>query len=304
MKIFDCITYFNEPMLFELRLNILDKYVDEFIVAEALYTHSGKQKKINFDKELYPKFKHRIKHIIVENEPKNIISFNEMSRDSAFNNFVLRDNAVKRIELQRNAIGKIFSKMNCNDWIIYSDSDEIPNLENINFYNIKEKYLTFKQGMFYYKFNLTLPTLDWFGSKACQYKDLKTISDLRYIKSKKYGWWRLDTMFKKKKFINLKIIENGGWHFTQLKTPDDIYIKHINDEHHDVFERTGIVQENIKDMIKNRHIPYDHSYDKKDWIKTWNKDNKIKLSISKNFKLPKYLIDNKKKYLNWFDQND
>ena len=202
MKIFDCITYFNEPMLFELRLNILDKYVDEFIVAEALYTHSGKQKKINFDKELYPKFKHRIKHIIVENEPKNIISTNEMNSDDAFENFVLRDNAVKRIELQRNAIGKIFSKMNYNDWIIYSDSDEIPNLENINFYNIKEKYLTFKQGMFYYKFNLILPTLDWFGSKACQYKDLKTISDLRYIKSKKYGWWRLDTMFKKK---NLKI---------------------------------------------------------------------------------------------------
>ena len=45
MKIFDCITYFDEPMLFEIRLNILDKLVDEFIVAEALYTHSGKRKK-------------------------------------------------------------------------------------------------------------------------------------------------------------------------------------------------------------------------------------------------------------------
>ena len=45
MKIFDCITYFNEPMMFDLRLNILDKYVDEFIVCEANYTHSGKKKK-------------------------------------------------------------------------------------------------------------------------------------------------------------------------------------------------------------------------------------------------------------------
>ena len=45
MKIFDCITFFNEPLLFELRLNILDKYVDEFIVSEATYSHRGDKKK-------------------------------------------------------------------------------------------------------------------------------------------------------------------------------------------------------------------------------------------------------------------
>ena len=67
MKVFDCITYFNEPMLFEVRLNILDKYVDEFIVAEANFTHSGYKKKINLNKYLDPKFKNRIKHLIFEN---------------------------------------------------------------------------------------------------------------------------------------------------------------------------------------------------------------------------------------------
>ena len=46
MKIFDCTTYFNEPLLFELRLNILDKHIDKFIVCEAIYTHSGKKKKL------------------------------------------------------------------------------------------------------------------------------------------------------------------------------------------------------------------------------------------------------------------
>jgi beta-1,4-mannosyl-glycoprotein beta-1,4-N-acetylglucosaminyltransferase len=304
MKIFDCITYFNEPLLFELRLNILDKYVDEFIVAEALYTHSGKQKKINFDKELYPNFKNRIKHLIVENEPKNIISTNQIDENDAFDQKITRNNAVKRIELQRNAISKIFKKINNNDWIIYSDSDEIPNLENINFNDIKEKFLTFKQGMYYYKFNLTLPTLDWYGSKACRFKDLNTISELRYIKSKKYNWWRLDTFFKKNKFINLKIIENGGWHFTNIKTPNEIYVKHSNDEHHDEFDRTGIVKENIEDMINNRYIPYDHSIDKKKWEKKWNKNNRIKLSVVNNFKLPKYLFENITKYTNWFDFNE
>ena len=48
MKIIDCITYFNEPLLFELRLNILDKFVDEFIVCEARYTHAGEKKNLNF----------------------------------------------------------------------------------------------------------------------------------------------------------------------------------------------------------------------------------------------------------------
>ena len=48
MKIIDCITYFNEPMLFELRLNILDKYVDEFVVCRSLFTHAGKTKKPTF----------------------------------------------------------------------------------------------------------------------------------------------------------------------------------------------------------------------------------------------------------------
>ena len=36
MKIIDCITYFNEPLLFELRLNILNEYVDEFLEAKII----------------------------------------------------------------------------------------------------------------------------------------------------------------------------------------------------------------------------------------------------------------------------
>ena len=303
MKIFDCITYFDEPMLFEVRLNVLDKYVDEFIVAEALYTHSGKLKKINFNKEMYPKFKNRIKHIIVENEPKNIVPI-EQNKEDAFNHSIYRLNAAKRIEFQRNALSKVFDNKNYNDWIIYSDSDEIPNLENIDFKKIKEKYLLFKQNMFYYKFNLSLPNINWYGSKACQYKDLTSISELRNIKPKKYGWWRLDTILKKNKFININIIKNGGWHFTEIKTPKEIFIKHSNDEHHDEFDKTGIFEENIKDMVKNRYIPYDHNIDQKEWKKKWNKDNRIKLSIVKDSMLPKYLIDNNEKYSSWFDFKD
>ena len=41
MKIYDCITFFDEKMMFDLRLNVLDKYVDKFVVVEQLYTHSA-----------------------------------------------------------------------------------------------------------------------------------------------------------------------------------------------------------------------------------------------------------------------
>ena len=66
MKIIDCITYFNEKTLVDLRFNILDKFIDKFVIAEAAYTHSGNKKKINFNINDYPKFKHKISHIIID----------------------------------------------------------------------------------------------------------------------------------------------------------------------------------------------------------------------------------------------
>jgi beta-1,4-mannosyl-glycoprotein beta-1,4-N-acetylglucosaminyltransferase len=298
MKIFDCTTYFNEPLLFELRLNILDKHIDEFIVAEALYTHSGEEKKINFNKELYPKFKERIKHIVVENQPKNLIDINETNKQD---NSVFRLNAAKRIEFQRNCLSSFFSAENANDWVIYSDSDEIPNLDQFEIKKTKKKIILFNQSIFHYKFNLILPDFDWFGSKACKVKNLSSISELRNIKPKKYKWWRIDTVFHKDKFKNLQIIPNGGWHFTELKTPKEIFIKHKNDEHHDEFDLTGINEKDIEQMVKNRYIPYDHSADQRDLKKKWNKKNRISLLKISDDKLPKYLIKNKIKYNEWFD---
>ena len=297
MKIFDCITYFDEPLLFDLRLNILNEYVDEFIVCEATYTHSGEKKKINFNKNNYPNFKNKITHIIVDKEPDNLFEINEKNKH---NNFLYRLNAARRIEKQRNAINTVFSELNINDWIMYSDSDEIPDLSKINFKTVKKKIILFQQKIFYYKFNLNLESQNWYGTKACRYKDLKSFSDLRNIKTKKYNWWRIDTVFKKDKFINLEIINMGGWHFSQIKDPREIYIKNKNDEHHDEFELTGIKEDDIIDMVNNEYISYDHTVDKTDNKKKWNKNNRVYLTKINDNKLPKYLIDNKNKYLNWF----
>ena len=130
---------------------------------------------------------------------------------------------------------------------------------------------------------------------------MSSIDELRNLKPKKYSWWRLDTFFKKDKFINIKIVDEGGWHFTELKTPKEIYMKHKNDEHHDEFDMTGITEADIEKMVKDKYIPYDHSIDKKDLKSKWGKKIRVNLTKIDDDKLPNYLIENKSKYSTWFD---
>ena len=44
MKIFDCFMYFDENLLLDLRLNVLDKYVDYFVIVESCFNHKGEKK--------------------------------------------------------------------------------------------------------------------------------------------------------------------------------------------------------------------------------------------------------------------
>ena len=290
MKIYDCITYFNERTLFEIRLNCLNKYVDKFIVAEANYTHGGNKKKINFNINDYPSFKKKIHHIVIRKNPKNI--------RLPENNFK-RINSIARIDFQRQNILKYLKQINSTeeDIVIYSDSDEIPNLKNINLYDFNEKVLFFKQRLYYYKLNLELKSVNWYGSRACKIKNLKSISWLRNLKPKKYSWYRIDSFFNNNKERNIKIIKNGGWHFSQLMKPKQIQYKFLNDEHHDEYELNQIQYKQIEEMVKKKYIIYDHSADQKELKKKFN--NKIFLTQVTLSKLPNYIKKNFKKYKNW-----
>ena len=152
--------------------------------------------------------------------------------------------------------------------------------------------------MFYYKFNLILKDFSWYGTRAFKKKNLTTVQWMRHVKPKKYGWWRIDVLWKKDKYINIKIIKKGGWHFTQLKSPKDLYYKFLNDEHHDVFELNKITYSKVKDMIKNKYTIYSQFVDKLDWKSKWN--NKIKLAKVSNKEMPIFLLKNMKKYKKWF----
>ena len=49
MKIYDCFIFNKENLLAKLRFNILNKYVDFFVICEARQNHKGDIKNYNFD---------------------------------------------------------------------------------------------------------------------------------------------------------------------------------------------------------------------------------------------------------------
>ena len=80
MKIYDCTTFFDEKMMMDVRFNILDKYVNKFIVIESVYSHSGIKKKLNFNINEYPKFKNKIEYIVIDNQPLDLYSEKKLNK--------------------------------------------------------------------------------------------------------------------------------------------------------------------------------------------------------------------------------
>ena len=298
MKIFDCFMYFDEETVLELRLNILDKYVDYFVIVESSFTHKGDKRDLKFNHQKFKKFKDKLIYITYDEEPpeirKNLIN----EKDSeAIKSFKYIENAILRENGQRNYILKGLDLANNDDMILISDVDEIPNLENLELSKIQEKIILFKQDMFYYKFNLKLPNLDWTGTKGCKKKFLKSPQWLRNIKDRKYPIYRLDTLFSDTKYIDIKFINNGGWHFSNIKTPSEIEHKLRSYLHHREFDENPMSVKEIDKIIKNKRAIYDLKVDKKvNKIGDGSKLEKYPIN-----KLPKFLQNNLKNFEKWID---
>ena len=101
--------------------------------------------------------------------------------------------------------------------------------------------------------------------------------------------------FQKKKRTNISIVENGGWHFTNIKNPENIYNKFLNFLHHVDFEQSGLQKKDIKNFVENQIVPYGHNLDKKKskWLE------KILLEKVTINLLPNYLVSNLEKYKEW-----
>lgn len=270
-KIYDCITFFQENLQVELRFNILDSIVDQFIVCESRYDHRGIEKKINFNKSIFPKFENKINHLILEEKfpTKNIPWQNQ-----AF---------------QREYIFNGLKKADENDLIMFSDPDEIPNPKKLKNIKLKKKYAIFLQNMYTYKFNIfNQYESPWEGTRICKKKDLKSIDWLRQkvlAKNTKYPFWRID------KEKDIELIENGGWHFNYLLTPLQISKKLKSLAHTDWDYGENLTKDeffsikNIEDKIKNKKDLFNRNYNYK------------KINVDDSF--PEYILQNLEKFKEW-----
>ena len=296
MNIYDCFMYFDEDLLLDIRLNALDKYVKKFVITEATYTHNGSKKKLNFDIQNFSKFKNKIEYIIVDKQPPNIKELDEKD-SSQIREEKLILNGMARDYFQRESLNKGLENLNEEDLIIISDLDEIPNLKNLNLNKINNNIVIFQQKMFYYKFNLLYDKFIWAGSKAVKYKNFISPQWLRNVKSKKYSSWRIDTFFSKKKYSNLYYINDGGWHFTCIRSPEDLEKKLLNFAHHYEFEQSGLKINDIRKLIKEKRVMYDHNVDQRGY--KWSGKAILK-NIDMNL-LPNYITENVEKFKEWLD---
>tara|TARA_Y100000389_G_C17453718_1_gene516574 strand:+ start:78 stop:899 length:822 start_codon:yes stop_codon:yes gene_type:complete len=264
-KVFDCVIFFNEVDLLNIRFNILDKFVDYFVICESNCDHRGRDKKLNFDIKNFKKFEKKIIYIVLEKFPDSL-------------------DAWQRQDYQRDFLMNGINNAKLNDIILFSDVDEIPNLE-INMdriINNLDKVGIFNQKVFYFKLNLRVVDYEvWEGTKVLLKKNLRSFSWLRSkvkLKNLKYNFWRID------KFKKIYEIPNGGWHFSFLGSPESISskIKSYTHSEYDTKEFTDLKK--INDRILNLQDPYDR-----------NKELQ-KIPIDNTF--PKYIQDNQDKLKN------
>ena len=269
-KVYDCITFYQANMLFQLRFEILKDVVDYFVICEANKSHTGLKKEFNFNPKIPKKYKDKIIYIKVTDLPDIKI---KGKKD------------YKLLSLQMENLFKGIRSANQNDLIIFSDEDEIPNPNIINSFNYKKyKFGIFLQNMYYYKLNIM--NIDegngnWAGPRICQKKNLKSFFKLRLLKIKnlEYPFWRID------KERSIELIKSGGWHFTYLMKPKEIS-KKIEDMAHTEFNKEKFKDINlIENNIKNLKDPF-------------NRDlNLKKTEIDETY--PEFIQKNKELYQEW-----
>ena len=152
-KIFDCVTFFNENFQLNLRFNILYDYVDRFVICESKFDHQGKPKNLNFKKEQFKNFQDKIDYIIIDHQFPNI------------------SDPWKTQAYQRDFMLNNLKDINQEDYVFFSDPDEIPKPEMLINFNLKKKYGIFLQDCFNYKFNLFNPyESPWEGTRVAKKK--------------------------------------------------------------------------------------------------------------------------------------
>jgi beta-1,4-mannosyl-glycoprotein beta-1,4-N-acetylglucosaminyltransferase len=234
MKIFDTFTFFNELDILELRLNILNDYVDQFILVEATKSHQNNPKPLYFKDniERFEKFLPKIKHIIVDNFP-------EYSYWSHENH-------------QRDIIYQSLKELaNENDIIFVSDVDEIWNPKELFplLNNIKlDKIHRWRSRICYFYFNLIAHKEDWVQPMFLNFSLLRNLIEKDNLKLS-YDIFHNQSQ-RLRSDIFLPTDSYCGWHFSFTESP----IYKLQNYLHPEFKH--LTEEDINKCIKNKINPF------------------------------------------------
>ncbi len=155
-KIIDCITFYDNNFIFDFRYNVINEFVDKFIICESIFDHRNQKKDKNFD--LTGKYK---------NNPKII----HLLLDKPFPE---KTNEWENQAIQRDFILNHLNFVEGEDYIFFSDPDEIPNPDLLKNFKLKKKYGVLLQNFYNYNFNLFNPhETPWEGTRVCKKKKLK-----------------------------------------------------------------------------------------------------------------------------------
>lgn len=250
MAVVDAFTFNGEYDVLELRLNILDPYVDIFIIGEAEITFSGKAKPFYFEKEMqrYSKFFKKIRYCTVENyyDPQ-FLAYMQQQMDLKETNYPFLMAFYQKEHLQA-----AMHILKDDDVVYYGDCDEIWTPQELQLEPAKLEQLSYSMHL------NRRSTEPWKGTAITDYKTVK-----------KYG---LNQIRQKAKLA----LPNGGWHFTNMGGLDELRRKINSYDHQEINtkETHAMLEERFNKGEDFLGRDYTTSIDESQWpaYLTQNKD--------------------------------
>ena len=286
IKVYDVFTFWNELDLLEIRLNILDPYVDHFVIVEATETFSGEKKPLYFEENRarFKKWEHKILHYVITDTPKNMDDLrgrlheavhSDLDRqiivDTLTSNNVGKDIVHWLKEFyQKESIKKALVGLQDTDICYISDLDEIWNPELEIDYTKDSVFKPLQIPYVYFLNNRSNENWrGWTGTIVTQYKNIKN-SCLNHLRTHK----KMGT-----RYVFLK---NGGWHFT-FQGGFEGALRKLEESNHPFYDPKRTIPTLAERIAKNKDF----------------KGRNLRFRIDERG-LPKYLLHNKDRYKKFF----
>lgn len=181
----DAFMFYNEFDVLELRLELLDRCVDLFVLVEAEVNHIGGPKPLFFEqnKERYARWAHKIRHVIMTKE--------EAPTDK---------NPWSREKYQRACITRGIEDVPDEAIVMISDVDEIPDMAKVPYERLPHTIMSVHMWLFIYSLDYLCETEPWYGTVITQAGLVRKFGPNEFRDNR----WKFPT------------IQYAGWHLSSF----------------------------------------------------------------------------------------